>query len=299
MDSNSLSLPADNSGRVDDPVRDDELRIDEVSGGVVVLSLNRPPANALTLDLRLRIRDAWIAIRDMPEVRAVVVTATGRRFFCSGLDLHELANDLGNPSKDANRRHAEIDQLQWDPAAVGLWKPIVAAINGYCLAGGLNLASMCDVRIAATHARFGVPEIRWSQPAAFTWSLPKVLPANIAMEMVLWADRQFTAQRMLELGYLNAVVPRSKVLSTAISWAQQVSRLDEVAVQRHKQMLYQATFGDRAQKSEEAERLLRPLHDRADIARHKIGNFLGVQAAGDPIPSGSTTEEEEDYIAAL
>ena len=77
---------------------------------------------------------------------------------------------------DLPERHAEMDLLQNDPLSLGVWKPIIGAINGYCLAGGWYLAQMCDVRIAETHALFGIPETRWAQPASFTWMLPRSVP---------------------------------------------------------------------------------------------------------------------------
>lgn len=273
-----------------------DLTVEMVEDGVALLTLNRPPANALTLNLRLRIRDSWAALRDMDDVRAVVVASARERYFCTGLDLNELAQDLEDPAKDADRRHADVDQLEWDPASVGLWKPIIAAINGYCLAGGFYLATMCDIRVAGADARFGVPEIRWSYPAVFTWSLANsLLPMNIVAEMVLWADTQVTADRLFQLGFVNEVVPTNDVLRRAIEWARRISRHDTVAVQRHKEMLYRAALPDHAHRRREAESLLRPLHDRVEVSQRQIRKFLDRaprQVRGGEGRGASQKEEE-------
>lgn len=242
------------------------LVVEEARPGVAVLRIDRPPANALTYDLRLRILDAWRKARDEETIRAVVVTGTGDEFFSAGLDLEEVASWRG----DRDLMHERIDLLRWDPEEADLWKPIIGAINGYCLAGGWSLAEMCDVRLASEHASFGIPEARWGLPAVFAWSLARRLPLNVALEASLWADRRFSATRMFELGWLNAVVPAERLLDVALDWAEEVAALPPEAVAAHKRIV-RASVEDGLRAA--AERTVRPLYDAPD-AGAGIAAFL-------------------------
>lgn len=231
---------------------------------VALVEIDHPPANSLTLEMRRRLADLWGELQRDDDVRAVVVTGAGDRFFSAGLDMDELAGWHEHAS--AEQRHRWIDQLTWDPWSNGLTKPLLAAIDGYCLAGGFYLAQMCDVRIAGVDAVFGIPEARWNHPAVFAGDLAQQLPLNLALEMVLWAERTHSAERMYELGFLNEVVADEEPRQVALRWATEVAELPPRAVQIHKRLLYEAanTGGpdDRARR----ERLVRPLHAMRDAA---------------------------------
>jgi enoyl-CoA hydratase/carnithine racemase len=218
-------------------------------------------------------REIWCELRDDDNIAAVIVTSTGDAFFSAGLDMKELAADRAAGAKPAAQRHEEMDLLDWDPSSALLWKPIIAAINGYCVAGGFFLAQMCDVRIAADTARFGVSEVRWGHPASFAWRLSRTLPLNIAMELVLWGDRLLDAKRMYDVGFLNAVVPPQDLMDEALRWAEEVSAMSFAAVALHKRMLYESMFSDAAQMQLWAATLLRSLHDGED-AREGLAAFL-------------------------
>ena len=238
------------------------VHVDEaVRPRVALVEITHPPANALTYDLRLRLFEIWQELRDNDAVGAVVVTGAGSQFFCAGLDIDELANGFEQWEDDPQVMHERIDLLRWDVSAAELWKPTIAAINGYCLAGGWYLAQMCDVRIAAQHAEFGIPEGRFGLPAVFAWSLPQILPLNIALEAVLWSERRFTAARLYELGWLNAVVGADELLSVALGWASEVAALPPEAIYAHKKMV-SAGVRERAEDArQQAEALARPLYD--------------------------------------
>jgi enoyl-CoA hydratase/carnithine racemase len=238
-----------------------------------VVRINNPPANALTLAMRLRLRDIWCEIRDDDTIDVAIVTGTGDKFFSAGLDMKELAAERADDTKPAHQRKAEMDLLDWGPGSASLWKPVIAAINGYCLAGGFNLAHMCDVRIARSDALFGIPEVRWAHPASFAWQLPRSLPLNIAMELVLWGDRQLDARRMYEVGFLNAVVAPENLMAVAVRWAQEVSAMSPAAVRLHKRMLYEATYADTQRMQAWAAELLGELHDNVD-AQEGLAAFL-------------------------
>ena len=114
----------------------------------------------------------------------------------------------------------------------------------YCLAGGWRRAQYCDVRIAAEHALFGLPEVRWNLPASFMWQAARMMPYSMAMEMTLWGDRQYPAQRLYEIGFVNKVVAGDQLLDEAVRWAEQVCEMGPASVWAHKEVLYRATFGD-------------------------------------------------------
>lgn len=242
------------------------VRVERPAAGVALVVVDHPPANSLTLATRRALATTWEALAGDPTVGAVVVTGAGDTAFSAGLDMRELAADFDEPAKPPGQRHDEIDRLVWDPVSAGLWKPVIAAVNGYCLAGGLYLALMCDVRIAAEHATFAIPEVRWSHPAVFAWELIRHLPLNVALELTLWAERGVNAGRLADLGFLNAVVPGSDLLDEAVGWAEEVARMPMTAVAAHKRLLYEAAFPARQQDRDRSEHLVRHLHATADAA---------------------------------
>lgn len=229
---------------------------------VALVTVDRPPANSLTLAMRRGLASLWAWLQDEDSIRAVAVTGAGERFFSAGLDMDELAE--WHESFSAGERHRWIDQLAWDPWSNGLRKPLIAAVNGYCLAGGFYLAQMCDVRIGAADAVFGIPEVRWNHPAVFAGGLAEQLPLNLALEMVLWAERTYPAERMYEVGFLNEVVTDRAPLEVALQWAGEVAELPTQAVQAHKQLLYEAAVRGASEERVQRERLVRPLHAMSD-----------------------------------
>lgn len=248
------------------------VRLDRHDGGVVMLTVDHPPANSLTLRLREQIRATWRQCAEDDAVRAVVVTGAGDRFFSSGLDMVELDGWHRHGSADQRRR--DIDQMVWDPLSAGLYKPVIAAVNGYCLAGGFFLALMCDVRIADERAEFGIPEVRWEHPAVFAWMLARQLHVNHVLELVLWAERRYSAQRMWELGFVNAVAPAGTAVETALDWAREVSRLSPAALEAHKRLVYaSAVLNGAGQTQRRSERLTAALHDRPE-AGAAVRRFL-------------------------
>lgn len=240
--------------------------------GVAVVRIDHPPANALTYAMRLELIRTWERLRDDDGVRAIVLTGTGERFFSAGLDLEELRDDFRTRPDEM---HDRIDRLRWEPQEVGLWKPVIAAISGYCLAGGWGLAQLCDVRIAGQGARFGIPEARYGLPAIFASTLPRFVSASFALEAALWADRTFTAERLHQVGWLNAVVADKCVLETALDWGEEVAALSPEAVSVHKQLVYATLQAGR----EQAEAIVRTLYDAGGFDE-TIDAFLSRGKAG-------------------
>lgn len=174
-------------------------------GGVAVLTLNRPSAlNAFNVQMRDEIYEALTAVRDDDEVRGLLVRGAGERAFCAGADLTEFGSA---PSQVIAR------SIRWERDVWGLWlsitKPMVAAIHGYCLGSGIEIASVCDVRIAADDAVFGMPEVGLGLiPAAGgTQLLPRLLGQGRALDLLLTGNR-FTASDALGYGLVSEVVSR-------------------------------------------------------------------------------------------
>ncbi len=194
----------------------------DISDRIATVTINRPEAmNALDPETIAALAEAWAEIRDNPEIWTAIVTGAGGRAFCAGADLKktiprradEGAWQLFQPSP----RSAIDDGVQ-------IWKPIIAAVNGYCLAAGLTLLSACDIRIASERAEFGLPEVRWGilPTLGATQRLTRQLPWAVAMELLLLGER-ISAQRAYECGLINRVVPHERVLDEARAVAQRLT----------------------------------------------------------------------------
>jgi enoyl-CoA hydratase len=123
-----------------------------------------------------------------------------------------------------------------------MWKPTIAAINGYAVAAGWFMAQQCDIRIAAEHAEMGVAETRWNMPAAWISTMTRQMHIGHALEIVLWGDKRITAQRAYEIGWVNRVVPKEKLMEEASSWAERMLDLAPRAVRNCKEILYRAHY---------------------------------------------------------
>lgn len=211
-----------------------------------ILTINREErANSINFDLSKRLAETWDALRRDDEIWAVIVTGGGERYFCSGEDLKDRA-ELDATYEGGFMKYVEDKGGfgNMTPLGNNFWKPVIGAINGFALAGGWYLAQMCDVRISAEHAMFGIPEVRWNLPAPFAAQLQRMIPPAIALELTLWGARQYPAERMREVGFVNAVVPKEKLLDEAIRWAEEVCEMGPVSVWNHKELMYRYLYQD-------------------------------------------------------
>jgi enoyl-CoA hydratase/carnithine racemase len=203
-------------------------------GHVLEITLNRPEAmNALSPEMTRDLTDALVAFDKDEALRVALITGAGERAFCAGADLGRMQQNLeSQPANDAPR------ESPGGPAFVALEpsKPIVAAINGHCLAAGLGLALLCDVRIAAENATFGcMGTVRGIVPGAGqTQRLPRLVGMANAMWLLLSAER-IDAQEAYRIGLVNKVVPREQVLQTAREWADLLASRAPIAVRQAKQ----------------------------------------------------------------
>jgi crotonobetainyl-CoA hydratase len=180
-------------------------------GRIAIFTLNRPEVlNAINADLSRELGAALKNFRDDPELWVGIITGAGERAFSAGADIRGFRPGPREVVADAGER-VRADQI---------WKPIIAAIHGYCLGGGLELALTCDIRIAADNARFGLPEIKVGViPGGGGISrLPRFIPRAKAAEILLMGQH-IDAQEAYRVGLVNKVVPRNELMPTAKQWA--------------------------------------------------------------------------------
>ena len=196
----------------------DEL-VREQRGTVLIARLNRPDSrNALNAEMIRGISAAVADAEDDPGIRAIVVTGTGDRAFCAGMDLASFASG-GSTELGSDDTTRAFFRLMEGEVSV----PVVGAANATAVAGGFELLLGCDVIVASSEAEFGLPEVkRGLFPAGNGAFLGTRVPLGIALEMTLTGDR-ITAARAYELGLVSAVVPSGDVLDTAVALAERIA----------------------------------------------------------------------------
>lgn len=181
----------------------------ERRGHVLEVTLDRPKANAIDLATSRIMGDVFTDFRDDPDLRVAIITGAGEKFFCPGWDLKAAADGDAVDGDYGKGGFGGLQELR------GLNKPVIAAINGICCGGGLELALSADLILAADHATFALPEIRSGTVAdAASIKLPKRIPYHIAMEMLLtgrWVD----AEEAARWGMINRVLPAADLLAKA------------------------------------------------------------------------------------
>ena len=192
----------------------------EKRGAVSILRLNRPEArNALTPGLIVDLGAAVLEAESDADIRVVVLTGTGDRAFCAGMDLRSFAEGEAGPVTGSEQAFAGFFRLIRGEVVV----PVVGAANGTAVAGGLELLLGCDVVVAASEARFGLPEVKRGLFAAGGGtSIGTRIPLAIALEMALTGDL-IDAARAHQIGLVNSVVAPDDVLSKAIEMADRIA----------------------------------------------------------------------------
>ena len=209
-------------------------------GRVAHLELVNPPLNLFTGELVLQLRDALRAIEAAEDVRAVVVSGRGERAFSAGSHVGEFEDQAGEAGRD---RH-QLDQDVWRQLAE-LPMPTIAAIEGHCLGGGLELALCCDIRVASDTARLGLPEVKLAviPGAGGTQRLPRVVGTTRAKELIL-TGRVLTATEAEAIGLVNRVVPAGQALAAADALAAEIAARGPVAVREAKRLINDALDRD-------------------------------------------------------
>lgn len=194
----------------------------DTQGHVATITINKPEVmNALSLDTFLELSAAWAEFRDNDDLWVAVLTGAGERAFCAGADLKAMSGGR-HPDSWSGAWHEPLQNHQLH-RGLELWKPVIAAVNGHCHAGGLNLMLACDLRVAADHSSFSLAQVRRgiAPGNGGTQRLPRQLPYAIAMEMLLLGTA-IDAPTALHHGLINRVVPMQELLPTAMEMAEQL-----------------------------------------------------------------------------
>lgn len=204
-------------------------------GHVMLLTINRPEVrNVINSTVHTLIGEALEQADRDPEMRCVVITGAGDKAFCAGADLVAYAGGESLVPKDPY-------QVAWGFAGIvkhPISKPLIAAVNGYALAGGFEIALCADLIVASDNGRFGLPEVRRGlfAGAGGLMRLSRQLPEKIAMELVLTGG-QIDATEALALGLVNRVVPPDQLLASALELAASIAANAPLAVQASKRLM--------------------------------------------------------------
>ena len=206
-------------------------------GGIARISLNRPAVlNAYNMEMRDELYQVLGAVRDDPEVGVAVLAGEGRAF-CAGADLTEF----GSAPSLAMARDVRWERDIWG-AFLGIYKPMIAAINGYCLGSGLEMSMLCDLRIAGEDSVFGMPEVALGMiPAAGgTQTLPRVLGISPSLDLLL-TGRRIGAAEALAMGLVGRIVSREALQLEAEAAARQLLDLDPEVLGATKRAVWQGS----------------------------------------------------------
>ncbi len=178
-------------------------------GMILEVTLDRPKANAIDLATSRIMGDVFQDFRDDPDLRVAIITGAGEKFFCPGWDLKAAADGDAVDGDYGVGGFGGLQELR------GMNKPVIAAVNGICCGGGLELALSADMILAADHASFALPEIRSGTVAdAASIKLPKRIPYHIAMELLL-TGRWFDVDEAKTWGLINEILPADKLMERA------------------------------------------------------------------------------------
>jgi enoyl-CoA hydratase/carnithine racemase len=202
-------------------------------GRIAVFTINRPEVrNAMNMEAVQELLEAIKNFRDDPELWVGIITGAGDKAFCGGADIKDTLSFM--------KEHRE-DPGAFPPAiwrGLELWKPLIAAINGMALGGGLEIALACDIRIASEDARLGTTEVNLGLMPGWggTQRLPRMVPWCKAAEILL-TGRVIDAEEAYRIGLVNKVVPQAEVMTTAKEWAQVICQAAPLAVRAAKEAM--------------------------------------------------------------
>ncbi|HEX3244342.1 MAG TPA: enoyl-CoA hydratase/isomerase family protein [Chloroflexota bacterium] len=204
--------------------------------GVFWITLNRPESlNAINQEMQQALADTWALFRTDSELRVAVLQGAGERAFSAGADLKERASKGDPRTRDV-----------WEQAIPGslgktppIWKPIIAAVHGFCLGGGFELALACDLRLCSDDAQMGLPEIKhgFFAGSGGTVRLARLAPFGVALELLMTGD-SVSPERALQWGLVNRVVPRAELKEAVSSLAYRLAEGAPIALQAVKEIAF-------------------------------------------------------------
>jgi enoyl-CoA hydratase len=198
----------------------------DIEQHVAVVTINRPPVNPLNSKVFKELVTVFNELEENSQVRVIILTGSGEKAFVAGADINEMADldlvGMMNMNRVSREAFSKIENAS---------KPVIAAINGLALGGGLELALACDLRICSEKAKFAFPEVGLGiiPGGGGTQRLQKIVGQGIAKELLYFGD-MFDANRALELHIVNKVVPGEELLATAKQWAEKLAQKPPVAL---------------------------------------------------------------------
>jgi enoyl-CoA hydratase/carnithine racemase len=207
----------------------------EVEDRVATVTLNRPEKmNAMSQVLIGEVEDAMRSADGDPEVRVVVLTGAGEKAFSAGYDISGVDGSMVGIEEWAARMHRDYE---YSTAVWNCSKPVIAMVNGYCLAGGLEVAQMCDIRYCSSDSSFGVVETRFST-GIVSLAMPWIVGAR-CREYIFTGD-MFSAEEALRIGLVNRVFPKEDLRRETMKTARRMSRIAMAALQWNKRAINNA-----------------------------------------------------------
>lgn len=235
----------------------DLIRV-EVTGKTAVATMDNPPANALSPTLTAEFRGKLEEMSKNDDIWALIITGAGEKFFAAGADIPSLVK-LDRVSGLERVQRAR----QFYSGIAHFEKPVIAAINGLCLGGGLEVSLACDIRVAAEHAKLGVPEVNLGliPGAGGTQRLPRAVALGWA-NYLLFTGEAISAQKAREIGLVQEVVPLSGLLDAALAIAEKINSKGPLAV--------------RAAKKASSQGLQMPLEKGLDLENQVFSEVCGT-----------------------
>ncbi len=260
-----------------------DMRID---GRVAILTINRPEAmNAMDPATYKGLSDAWIEVRDNPDIWAAVITGAPnpdrpveKQAFTAGADLKKTI-----PREPELWHFWQTQAEQILNRGLEVWKPVIAAVNGYCLAGGMTLLFSTDIRVASEHAIFGISEVkRGILPGnGGTQRALRQMPYPFAMELLLIGDT-LTAEDALRLSLINKIVPHEQLMDAAMDYAKRITANPPLAVRAIKELAVRSQYmhiNDGLRLEQSIQTVLRQSEDAKEgpkaFAERRPGVFHG------------------------
>ena len=202
-------------------------------GRIAIFTINRPEAlNSMNVEALRELHEVMVDFRDDPNLWVGIVTGAGEKAFCAGADIKNLLPFL------KEHRNTPWAMPATPLRGLDLWKPLIAAINGMALGGGLEIAVMCDIRLASENARLGTPEVALGVIPGWggTQRLPRMVPWCKAAEILLMG-KPIDAQEAYRIGLVNKVVPPEQLMSTAKEWAEVILQTGPLGVRAAKEAM--------------------------------------------------------------
>ena len=248
------------------PLEGPDVLLYEKKDHIVTITINRPERmNALTLELYDKLDEAWERFNQDDDAFVAIWTAAGDRSFCVGMDLKDQAERVAkDPSFDIVKlKPGVLDGSVGTPYGHNVIKPVVGAINGIATAAGFQFSMMCDLKVAADTARFGVGEVKVGRGTP--WAIPVLwqMPLPIAFEILMMGN-PMPAQRLYDVGWVNRVVPPDQLMTTAMELAQVLAENAPLSIRCAKEAMYKAMDIGRKDGIEAAKKIYEKVYNSED-----------------------------------